>query len=137
MSQSQNNKVIVRHFLDAVFNRRDSAILDRYAEEDVVDHLPGTLAFYLVLSAFPDARISIDHMVAEGEHVTVLSQFQGTHQGTFMSIPPTGKGVTGRVAFNFRLIDGKIAETWTEFEPWGLMQQMGIQFKMPANTPLA
>jgi predicted ester cyclase len=134
MSLAQN-KTIVRRFLEEVYNQRNPAVTDHYADASSADHLKGVLAFNLVLSAFPDARLTIEHMIAEREHVTVLSTFSGTHRGEFMSVPPTGKGVTGRVAFNFRLTDGTIVESWAEFEPWGLMQQVGAPPYSPTAKP--
>lgn len=119
-------KDTVRSFLDEVLNQRDLAATDRYVTEECADHLKGSLTFYLVLSAFPDFRLNIEHVIAEGENVAVLSTFSGTHKQVFMGIPPSGQGVTGRVAFSFRVIKDKIVESWAEFEPWGLLQQVGV-----------
>src|SRR5262245_38375797 len=47
-----------------------------------------------LLTAFPDARFRIDDLIVEGDRVVIHHQLQGTHQGTFQGIPPTGKPVT-------------------------------------------
>lgn len=120
----EENKATAHRFLDEVLNRRDLEAAAQFLADGVVDHLTGSLTACLALAAFPDFHISIEHMVAEGNDVTVLSTFTGTHRGELMGIAATSKGVTGRAAFNFRFDAGTIVEIWTEFEPWGLLQQL-------------
>jgi predicted ester cyclase len=45
-----------------------------------------------------------------------------------MGIPPTGKEVTFGGNDIYRLVDGKIAEEWAQFDALGLMQQLGAVF---------
>jgi predicted ester cyclase len=52
--------------------------------------------------AFPDWQWIDEEQVAEGEKLVTRSTFYGTHQGTFMGIPPTGR----RVAVRGVVIDG-------------------------------
>ena len=132
MSSTENKKIIHR-FLEEISSQRKSDIFDQIFHPDSTDHLKGALSFYLVLTGFPDFHLNLEHMIADDDNVTVLATFNGTHKGTCMGIPATGRGVTGRVAFNFRLSNHKIVESWAEFEPWGLMQQLGIT--TIANTP--
>jgi predicted ester cyclase len=68
-------------------------------------------------------------VLAEGDLVTVLATYTGTHRRTFMGVPATDTGVTGRIAFAYRISGGRIRETWTEIEPWGLLQQLGVPFR--------
>jgi predicted ester cyclase len=42
-------------------------------------------------AGFPDLRVTIDAVVAEGNSVGIWYSAQGTHQGIFESISPTGK----------------------------------------------
>jgi predicted ester cyclase len=49
----------------------------------------------------------------------------GTHEGEFQGIAPTGKTVTIRGMGIARIENGKIAESWWEFDALGLMQQLG------------
>jgi predicted ester cyclase len=50
---------------------------------------------------------------------------EGTHQGTFMGIPPTGKRVKVSGIDIFRLTGGKIVERWAEIDTPGMLQQIG------------
>jgi len=122
---SDDNKRLARRFLDEVLNGRDLAAAPAFFTEDATNHFAGSMTTYLALAAFPDFRLTVEHMIAEGDIVTVLATFTGTHSGEFVGLAPTGTGVTGRAAFAFRIRDGRIATTWAEIEPWGLLQQLG------------
>jgi predicted ester cyclase len=119
------NKDVARRFLEDVLNAKDYEAASRYLTEDAADHFTGSAAASFALAAFPDYRLQLEHVIGQDDIVTVLATFTGTHSREFMGIPPTGRGVTGRVAFTLRLVDERIAETWTEIEPWGLLQQLG------------
>lgn len=119
------NKLVARRFLEEVLNAKDYGDAGRFLTKDMTDHVTGSATALLTLAAFPDFQLNLEHVIAEEDIVTVLATFTGTHRGEFMGIAPTSKGVTGRVAFTFRILDQRIAETWTEIEPWGLLQQLG------------
>jgi steroid delta-isomerase-like uncharacterized protein len=76
-------------------------------------------------TAFPDSRISIDSSIAAGDSVSTRWTLTGTHNGVFQGIPPTGRPVkfTG-IEFN-RVVNGKIADHWSQFDLVSLMQQIG------------
>jgi steroid delta-isomerase-like uncharacterized protein len=76
-------------------------------------------------AGFPDARISIESCIEEGDTVVSRWTLTGTHQGAFQGIPPTGRAVkfTG-IEFN-RVADGKFVEHWSMFDNLALLQQIG------------
>src|SRR2546425_1041870 len=45
----------------------------------------------MYLTAFPDARLTLEDMIAEGDRVVTRQTLRGTHTGELMGIPPTGK----------------------------------------------
>jgi predicted ester cyclase len=45
-------------------------------------------------AAFPDLKITIDALIAEGDKVCARATTRGTHEGTLFGIPATGKAVT-------------------------------------------
>jgi predicted ester cyclase len=124
-TSSQRRKEVVRQFLDHVANGKDFAAVSDFFVGDVTDHLAGSLTAYLTFAAFPDFQLNTEHVIAEGDMVSVLATFTGTHDRQLMGLAPTHKGVSGRVAFSFRMDEAKIAETWAEIEPWTLLQQLG------------
>ena len=76
-------------------------------------------------SAFPDLRHNIDVLVAEGDTVAVRGTIEGTHQGSFMDLPPTGKRIKVNWSAIFRIADGKLAEEHIVLDQMGMMQQLG------------
>ena len=66
--------------------------------------------------AFPDLRMSVQEMVAEGDKVAVLWTFQGTHTGSgYEGLPATGTRVVVRGITIWRIVDGRIVEEWSSF----------------------
>ncbi|HEY0603766.1 MAG TPA: ester cyclase [Herpetosiphonaceae bacterium] len=120
----EENKAVVRRFVEEVLNQKNMASAGQLVDSNGVDQLKASLTMYLVLTAFPDFRVNIEHMIAEDDKVTVLSTFSGTHKGEFMGIPGTGKGVTGKMTNSFRIAQGKIVESRQTYDPWGLVQQI-------------
>ena len=75
--------------------------------------------------AFPDLRLTVEQAVTEGDYVALRWTARGTHRGELFGIPATGKEatVTG-ISFD-RWADGKIVESWTNWDTLGLLQQLG------------
>ena len=78
------------------------------------------------VSGFPDARFTIEDMIAEGEKVATRHPFHGMHRGEFQGIAPTGKPVRINAILITRIVDGKVKEDWLNGDFMGLMQQFGI-----------
>jgi steroid delta-isomerase-like uncharacterized protein len=76
-------------------------------------------------AAFPDGRVTIEDMIAEGDKVVTRYNSRGTHKGDFMGIPATGKKVAVTGIVISRIAKGKIAEEWEEFDALGFMVQLG------------
>jgi steroid delta-isomerase-like uncharacterized protein len=75
--------------------------------------------------AFPDLRLNIEDMVAEGDKVAVRVTATGTHKGELQGVLPTGKLVTFTTMDFLTIIDGKVTEEWSTTDIMGLMQQLG------------
>jgi predicted ester cyclase len=45
-------------------------------------------------AAFPDATVTLEDILAEGDRVAYRLTIRGTHRDAFQGIPPTGKDVT-------------------------------------------
>lgn len=77
-------------------------------------------------AAFPDATTEILHLVADGSTVAVHWQTQGTHEGSFMDVPATGRRVTVTGASFLRFEGEKLAEEWVVWDPRELLSALGI-----------
>jgi steroid delta-isomerase-like uncharacterized protein len=131
---SEENKGLNRRWIEA-FNARDWGAEGASRTGDYRAHVsgaPGPLdgAGWEVFlrqftTAFPDARITVEADVSEGDIVASRWTISGTHGGDFQGVPATGRAVT-IVGIDFsRVVDGKIAEHWAQFDVIGLMQQIG------------
>jgi predicted ester cyclase len=132
------NKVAVRQFCDAM-NTGDaqeiSKTIDALVAPNAVISTPLPLeatgaellkqAFTSLLRAYPDLRIEIDDVIAEGDKVVARNTVTGTHQGEHMGIAPTGRAVTYNEIFILRFADGLITETWGIIDALAQMKQLG------------
>ena len=77
-------------------------------------------------AAFPDFRLTIEDLIAEGETVMARWSCRGTHKGDLSGIAPTGKQFTISGVSIARFANGKMAEGWVNWDALGLMQQLGV-----------
>ena len=131
---TEDNKALVRRFYEEVFNQRNLALVDQLFTTNHMFHNPPTtlhgreefkqlLSVYI--TAFPDARFTVEDEIAEGDRVASRYTFRGTHQGELMGIPPTGKQVTVTGIIINRIAGGQSVEGWLNFDALGLLQQIG------------
>ena len=85
-------------------------------------------------AAFPDLRIEVEDLVADGDRVAARYTSRGTHTGPFGSIPPTGKpfAISGITICRFR--DGTLVEHWGVYDLLGGLQQLGV-LPAPGQVP--
>jgi predicted ester cyclase len=62
---------------------------------------------------FPDVVSTVEDLIDESDKVVARWRARATHQGTYVSIPPTGKEVEFTDISVYRIVGGKIAESWT------------------------
>ena len=132
---SQSGNIEVQKQFGAAVNGRELARLKDLMSADVVDHDPapnqgpgpeGFIGFFTeLLSAFPDLKIDVDHMVADDDNVSIAYTVTGTHRGDFMGIPPTGRQIRARGVQMARFADHKIVERWGSSDQLGILQQLG------------
>ena len=133
---SEENKALLRRFIEEVANKGNLAVIDEIISADVVDHnpQPGQPSgregvkqnFNMFRTAFPDLHITIDDMVAEGDKVAARMTMRGTHRGELMGIPPTGKQVVFSSIEIDRFSGGQCVDHWEQADIMGLMQQLGV-----------
>ncbi|HVP93223.1 MAG TPA: ester cyclase [Acidobacteriota bacterium] len=127
---SEENKTIVRRFIEAYNNRRLDRI-DNFIAEDYIDHnnnvnregLKQLIA--IGINAFLDWYETIEDIIAEGDKVWVLLSYTGTHKGEFMGLPPTGKAIKTKSVDIYRVVNGKLAEYWNVTDNLGILRKTG------------
>jgi steroid delta-isomerase-like uncharacterized protein len=75
--------------------------------------------------AFPDFRDAIDIQLAEADLVATRFTSVGTHRGAFMGVEPTNRELTWTGITIDRIWEGKIVESWANWDMMGMMQQLG------------
>jgi steroid delta-isomerase-like uncharacterized protein len=130
---TETNKAAYRGFMDEAFNALQYDRVADYIADDMIEHTPGFSSgaagvrsdLALFASAFPDIRITIEDLIAEGDQLAARYYWTGTHQGAFAGIAPTGKQVRVRGLDIWRMRDGKCIEHWNIEDNLSLMQQLG------------
>jgi steroid delta-isomerase-like uncharacterized protein len=133
---SAENKALARRLVEEAFNAGRLEVVDELVASDFVEHDPSLteevrgpagvkelIAGYR--AAFPDIRITIEDQIADGDYVVSRWSGTGTHQGELMGMPATGKQATVTGITIDRIVDGRIAESWDNWDTLGLMQQLG------------
>lgn len=132
---TEENKKIVREFVEVCQTRHDLGRMSDFISSEFVNHtvmspfaptLEGAMELHeMLIAAFPDMKMVIRDMIAEGDKVVTYKTLQGTHQGDFIGIAPTGKRVESDIIDIMRVADGKCVEHWHVMDVLGLLLQLG------------
>lgn len=135
------NKAVVQRFIEELWNQRKIELADELFAEDCITHQlrfgndpagaprgPAAMKHHIAdwLAAFPDIRFTIEQMLAEGDRVMTQCVARGTHLGSWLGIPATGKVVSIQMFVVHRFADGVIAEDWVLVDSLGVFQQLGL-----------
>jgi steroid delta-isomerase-like uncharacterized protein len=129
-----DNKTLYLKFVEQVLNAGNFSVAADYLAPDVKTHngfpdqQPGLDGFIAALKAFhgafPDLRAQVTHAVAEGDMVVGRFEVTGTHRGTFLGMPGSGRKVRYEEIAMVRMAEGKIAEHWSIADALAIMQQL-------------
>ena len=113
--ETAENKAIQRRIIDEVINGKDLDLADELFSEDHQLHPEAPevgrgpegmkRAFTGLHEEFPDVRVEIESVVAEGDMVATRLTISGTHA-------PTGKRATWPEMVFARFSKGKAVESW-------------------------
>jgi predicted ester cyclase len=100
---------------------------------DVIDELfvpklarPTRQSFTAFRAAFPDRRMEITELVAEGNTVVGRFRCSGTNQGEFKGVPPTGRHMEVDEVYFLRVEDGKFVYFWGLEDDLARLRQLGL-----------
>lgn len=130
------NKRLSNLINEDIISQGNLALADEILSSDYVDHnaAPGIgtgIAGFkqgveMYRSAYPDLKIKVDDMIAEGDRVVTRWTATGTHSGELMGIPPTGRKVEVTGISIDRIEKGKVTEHWDVFDQFGMIHQLGV-----------
>jgi predicted ester cyclase len=133
------NRELARRFREEMYSTGNLAIADEICasnyEQHTLDPLTPdfgqgpdaarqTAAMYR--SGFPDARCTIEEYIVQGDRVVTRWTGRGTHTGQLGPLGPTGRRVEVTGMDILRIENGKIAESWCNWDTMGMLQQLGV-----------
>ncbi|MGN1433817.1 MAG: ester cyclase [Ruminococcus sp.] len=114
-----NKELVVSFFMEGYSNHNYDYIMECVAE-NYIDHSPAGARsnadavniLKIVEGQFADLKIKVIDVFSENEMVATRILYDGIHIGTCMGIPATGKHISFEALENFKVVDGKIVESW-------------------------
>ena len=135
---TEENKSLARRFFEEFWDQKNLAAADELMAATHVDHTPGSPAGLppgpegfkqfgsVYFAAFPDLRLTLEDQIAEGDKVVTRWTSYGTNTGSLFGMPATNKSATLTGITISRIVNGKVVETWTNFDTLGMLQQLGV-----------
>jgi steroid delta-isomerase-like uncharacterized protein len=131
----EGNTLVMRRFTEFI-NTASEQLANELISQDAVFHVPGRSepmrgpAGYLAIigmmrEGFPDIQWTLEEMVAEGDRVAARFTMRGTHKGSFLGVPSTGRTIAVQAMNFYRLASGKFVEEHGQPDMLGLLQQIG------------
>jgi steroid delta-isomerase-like uncharacterized protein len=133
---SADNKAIVRRLYEEVWNKRKLEIINEIISPSHALQAPnisgssiGPEAYkrnvLLFLAGYPDLRWTIEDTIAEKDKVVACWTMSGTHKGDYLGVPATNKKVSVDGITIHHIANGKIMDSYSNWDALGMMQQLG------------
>lgn len=114
-----NTEIVNRFFKEGYENKNYAEVIDLVAE-DYIDHSPAGARsnaqaveiLKIVAGMFSDLSIKMLDIFAENDLVATRVLYDGVHSGECMGISATGKRISFEALENFKVVNGKIVESW-------------------------
>ena len=132
---SEENISTARRVIEEAFNQGNLEVMDEVCADNFVDHDPlvgdqdreaAKQSVSMYREAFPDLKFTIDDVYDAGDTVVMRWTAQGTFENELMGLQPnhsTGNPIHGIGIDRFE--DGKIAESWTQWDTLTFMRDIG------------
>jgi steroid delta-isomerase-like uncharacterized protein len=135
---SEENKAVLRRWFDEVWNNGRAEAIEELFDENGIAHglsddssnpIRGPRDFRPFYEAFrqgfPNLKVVIEDMVAEGDKVAARCSVRGSHEGDFLGRAATQSPVEITGITIVRIDNGKIVEAWNNFDFMTLYKQVG------------
>ena len=135
MATTQENIAVARRLLEETFGEGKLELIDELCVDGYVAHDPilgdhgrdgakDAIAGYR--EAFPDLTFTVEDAFGTDDKVVVRWKAQGTFENQFMGQEPTGQ--KGEPVYGIgidRFEDGKVAESWSQWDTLRFMRNIG------------
>ena len=133
--EPQQNMNTVRRAIEELYRKGNVAIIDEVFAANYIGYSAANPAgirgieqiedhVISVRKSFPGLYLKIEHIFAEGNMVVARWTALGTHKGEYRGIAPTNTKIKLPGITMYRFADGKIAESWAQWDLGGLMHQL-------------
>ena len=123
---SERNKAVVRRLVEQVLNGGQMDVIEELYAPALVAEAKEWIAPFRV--SFPDVRMEIIELVAEGNTVVGRFTCSATHLGDWLGFAPTGRRFEAVYEVGiYRFRDGRIMETWGIEDNLGRLEQLGLR----------
>ena len=127
-----NTEIVNRFFKEGYENKNYAEVIDLVAE-DYIDHSPAGARsnaqaveiLKIVAGMFSDLSIKMLDIFAENDLVATRVLYDGVHSGECMGIPATGKRISFEALENFKVVNGKIVESWGYWPDKEIEEKLG------------
>jgi predicted ester cyclase len=120
------NKLLVRRLVEEAVNPGNLRVLDEVAAGEFAATARRWIGPFR--ESFPDFRMEIVDLVADGEKVAAHLRCSGTHRGEWLGHPPTGRGFHDiDEIYIFRVSGGKLAGAFGVEDNLTRMRQLGLR----------
>lgn len=104
----------------------DCYVLDVAIAQPLVGREAVRMMFAAYFQAFPDLHLTPDDIIVDGDRVALFWIARGTHQGSIMQIPTSGRAIQTQGVNRLVLRDGLVCETTTIWDVAGMLRGIGL-----------
>jgi predicted ester cyclase len=125
VSSAEENKELVRRLVREAVAERNLAVLDELADGEFAEVAKRWVSPFR--SAFPDFRMEIVDLIAEGEKVVAHFHCSGTQRGEWLGRPASGRRFENvDEIYIFEVRDGKLVSAVGVEDNLSRMRQLGL-----------
>ena len=118
-SQQSDTSVLKKAVLknnEELLNKGNLAFADEAFSAEYAGRGPGQIKLFVkeLRTAFPDLKVKVEPLIAEGNMIAWRREHIGTHKGAYMGYPPSNKTLQWNAIIISRFEDDKVVEEWGE-----------------------
>jgi RimJ/RimL family protein N-acetyltransferase/predicted ester cyclase len=133
VTDAEANKRLVRRFVEEVIAGRDPDAVDALAAGEFAQAAKRWVSPFQ--SAFPDFRMDVVDLIAEGETVVGHFRCSGTHRAEWLGVPATGRRFEDvDEIYIFRVRDGRVVSALGVEDNLTRLRQLGIEVGLRTTT---
>ncbi len=132
-----DNKALVRRLYEEVWNNRKLELISEIISPSHALQAPNVAGSAVgpeaykrqvlrFLEGYPDLHWTVEDTIAEEDKVVACWTISGTQKGEYLGIPATNKKVSVDGITIHHIANGKIMDSYSNWDALGMMQQLGV-----------